>query len=259
MNPASLLFRGGAFLALILLVRHALRTEGRRAGAILVGYLVVMAAAREWLVASLSHAIDKPLPYQADAHLGHFGLLNVVVIAGWVFTTLLSFSLAKRIQRRNFPATNIFLTLALTALMTTTISYAVEVTGMRLGLWRWHEVHPVEWLPFDWPYDAFEGWAATSFMIMLVYCGVRYRLFSANRWRSTAVLVAIVAIFGLSDLLQPLLGPDSPRKKVTYVYLAVSVVLGWWAPRRLLGSSDEALRDMSEDGQESPSEISAAG
>jgi hypothetical protein len=242
-SPAALLFRGGALVALVLLVMHVRRTEGGRPAAILIAYLVTMASIREWAVATIVHAIDQPLPYQADSKLGHFGLVNVVVVSGWVFTALLSFTLAKAIQRRNLPGTNIFLTLTLTALVTTTISYRVEVTGMRIQLWRWHEVHPVAWLPFDWPFDAFEGWAATSFMIMLVYCAARYRLFSERPWRCAAVTLALIALFALSDLLQPWLGPSSPRKKVTVLYLLLSTLLGFRAPASILGSSDEALRD----------------
>ena len=131
-----LLFRAGAFAALVLLVRHAWRTEGGRVAGILVGYLTVMAVVREWTVASVSHAIDQPVPYRRTPKLGHIGLVNLVVVAGWVFTALVSFELARMIQRRNFPGTNVFLTLALTALVTTTISYAVEITGMRIHLWR---------------------------------------------------------------------------------------------------------------------------
>ncbi len=241
MSPAALLFRSGAFVALVLLIVYAMRTEGRRVGGILVAYLVVMASVREWAVASISHAIDQQVPYQPNSALGRIGMINVVVVSGWVFTALLSFTLAKMIQRRNLPGTNIFLTLALTALVTTAISYAVELTGMRIHLWHWHSPHPVEWLPFEWPFDAFEGWAATTFMLMLVYCAARYRLFSKDPWRCAAATVALVAVFGCSDLLQPWLGPESPRKKVTVVYLAAAVLLGFWAPRRLLGSSDEAL------------------
>lgn len=239
MSFPALLFRGGAFVALILLVRYAKRVEGSRGAAILVGYVTLMATTREWVVSALSHAIAQPVPYAADAKVGHLGPVNVVVVAGWVFTTLASFALAKMIQRRNFPGTTIFLTLALTALVTSSISYAVEVTGMRIQLWTWHAVHPVEWLPFDWPFDAFEGWAATSFMIMLVYCTVRYRLLWSDAWRRAAALAGLVLLFGLADLAQPWLGPESPRKKVTVVYFALSVVLGFTAPRRLLGSSEK--------------------
>ena len=236
-----LLFRAGAFFALVLLVRHEWRREGGRAASVLVAYLTVMAVVREWTVSSVSRAIEQPVPYTPDPKLGHIGLVNLVVVAGWIFTALVSFELAKMIQRRNFPGTNVFLTLALTALVTTAISYAVEVTGMRIHLWSWHAVHPVEWLPFDWPFDAFEGWASTSFMIMLVYCAVRYRLFSSDRWWSAAITLALLLLFGLADLAQPWLGPESPRKKVTVIYIALSIVLGFTAPRRLLGSSAEQL------------------
>jgi hypothetical protein len=240
-RPDVALFRVGAFVALLLVVRHVKRMEGGRAAGILVAYLTAMAIVREWVVAGLSHAIDEPRPYTPDPTLGHLGLVNVVVVAGWVFCALVSFALAKMIQRRNFPGTNVFFTLALIALVTTAISYPVEVTGMRIHLWTWHALHPVVWLPFEWPFDAFEGWAATSFMIMLVYCAVRYRLFSPDPVRRAAVTAGLLLLFGLADLAQPWLGPESPRKKVTVVYLTLSVVLGFAAPRKWLGTSAESL------------------
>ena len=240
MTPGALLFRAGAFVALILLILHARRTEGGRATAILVVYLFVMATVREWAVAQIVHAIDMPVPYQANGNLGRLGVVNVVVVAGWVFTALLSFAVAKMIQQRNLPGTNIFLTLALTALVTSTISYGVELTGMRIRLWQWWTPHPVEWLPFEYPEDAFEGWPATTFMLMLIYCTWRYRLFSNKAWRRAAALIALVALFGLSDLAQRWL-IHSPRKKLTVVYLMLSTLLGFWSPRSWLGSSEEAL------------------
>lgn len=240
MTSAALLFRAGAFVALALLVRYAWRREGRRAALIFVGYLSGMAALREWAVHRLSESIDQPIPYAADARLGQLGAVNVVVVAGWVFTALLSFALAKEIQKRSLPGTNIFLTIALTALVTTTISYCVEVTGMRIALWHWTQPTPVSWLPFDWPFDAFEGWASTSFMLILVYCALRYRLFAKSAWASAAITLGILLLFALADLATPWLGPESPRKKVTVAYLILAVALGFKAPQRMLGTSRQA-------------------
>jgi hypothetical protein len=236
-TPAALLFRVGAFVALGLLVRYAWRREGPRVAMAFVAYLVVMAAVREWAVHRLTESIQQPIPYTADARLGQLGAINVVVVAGWVFTALLSFALAREIQRRSLPGTNVFLTLALTALVTTSISYCVEVTGMRISLWRWTQPTPVWWLPFDWPFDAFEGWASTSFMLMLVYCAARYRLFARSLWASAAITLAVLLFFGLADLSTPWLGPESPRKKVTLLYVAAAVILGFKAPKAWLGTS----------------------
>ena len=247
MTFSTLLFRAGALIALLIVIRYTLRVEGRRHGVLLVAYLVVMGVLREWTVTRLSAAIEQPVPYTPDSTIGQIGRINLVVVSGWVFTVLLSFYLARLIQRRNFPATNIFLTLALSALVTTAISYAVETCGMRIHLWTWRQPTPVAWMPFDWPFDAFEGWAATSFMILLVYCAFRYRLFAPQWWSSGAVTVALVAVFALADLAQPLLGPASPRKKVTVVYLLAAIALGFRAPRWMLGSSARALEDTEDD------------
>lgn len=245
MRPEMLLFQAAAFSALLLLVRHSVRTEGLRTAAFFFIYLLAMAVFREWLVSAITHLIEKPVPYSSDARMGRIGFVNMVVVAGWVFTTYLSFGLAKLIQRRNFERTNIFFTLAITALVTTAISYAVETAGMRINLWTWTQSNrrPVAWLPFEWPFDAFEGWAATSFIIVSVYCALRYRLFSPIRWRSVSITAALLALYSVADLTVRWLGPSSPRKKLTVVYIAAAVVLGFVAPRRLLGTSDEALKE----------------
>ncbi len=237
-----LLFKVGAFVALLLLLHYTWRTDGWRSTGTLVFYLTGMSVFREWVVAHLNASNQLPPPYAANPTLGQAGSVNVVVVAGWVFSSILSFALAKIVQRRNFPGTNIFLTLALTALATTTISYVVELTGMRIHLWDWRESHPVSWLPFDWPFDAFEGWASTTFLFMLIYCSIRYRLFSSRLWVSAAVPVGLMVLSLLAELTQPWLGPDSPRKKVMVVYFAAAVVLGFRAPDKWLGSSTEALR-----------------
>jgi hypothetical protein len=245
MKPEMLFFEVAAFCALLLLVRHSARTEGLRTAALFFIYLLAMAVFREWLVYSLTRSIDKPVPYSSDATMGRIGFVNLVVVAGWVFTTYLSFGLARLIQRRNFEGTNVFFTLAMTALVTTAISYAVETAGMRLGLWTWTQSNrrPVAWLPFEWPFDAFEGWAATSFMIVSVYCALRFRLFSPVRWRSVSITAALLALYSVADLTVRWLGPSSPRKKLTVIYIAAAVVLGFVAPKRLLGTSDEALKE----------------
>jgi len=223
-------FKGGAFVALLVLLHYVKRTQGWRATVVLVLYLTIMATVREWTVVHLSLATNHPPPYAANPSLGHLAGVNVVVVVGWVFTTILSFCLAQMIQRRQFPDTSLFLTLVLTALVTTTISYAVEITGMRMNLWTWKTPDPVAWLPFDWPFDAFEGWASTSFLFMLGYCAVRYRLLARNAWVSAAVAFALAAFTALADLAQPLLGPASPRKKVMVVYMIAAVFLGFRSP-----------------------------
>ncbi len=185
MTGAHIVFRAGALIALLFLVRYTLRRDGRRDALWLVGFLVLMAALREWAVVQLSSAISQPVPYTPDPSLGQIGTLNLVLIAGWVFTILLSLELARLVQQRNFPGTNVFFTLALAALVTTAVSYSIETCGTAIHLWTWRHPSTVGWLPFDWPFDAFEGWAATSLTILLAYCGLRYRLFSTRRWIST--------------------------------------------------------------------------
>ena len=242
-TAALSLFRAGAFVALLLLSRHAWRTEGSRSAALFLGYLLGFACFREsvvWLVSQAKH--DAP-PYVPNPALGRVGVVNVVVVAGWVFTALVSFALAKMIQRRGFPGTNVFLTLALTALVTTTVGYAVEVTGIRSQLWRWSNPSPLSWLPFDCPSDMFDAWGTTTFVILSVYCAIRYRLFGAKPARRAAVLGALFGIFAMAVVAQKWLGEAPPHQKVVALYVALATVLGFAAPATILGSSNVAFRE----------------
>ena len=83
--------------------------------------------------------------------------MNLVVVAGSIFTALVSFELARMIQRRNFPRYQRLSHAGTHRPVTTAISYAVEIAGMRIQLWSWRAAHPVAWLPFDWPFGRFEA------------------------------------------------------------------------------------------------------
>jgi hypothetical protein len=243
-SPAANLFRFGAFVALALLVRHTGRTEGTRNAAIFLTYLTGLACFRECLVWLMSRATGRPPPFSSDARLGQLGPINVLVVVGWVVTALLAFEVAKMIQRRNFPGTNLFLTLALAAVVTTAISYAVEVTGARVGLWQWGHPRLVAWLPLDWPEDAFEGWATMSYVTLGLYAAIRYGLFARTLGLSLATTALALSIFGVSVAAERWVGHAyAPWRFVVLAYLLLSVVLGFVAPPKLLGSSDAALRD----------------
>jgi len=235
-------FEVSALGALLLLARHALRTFGKKPGLVLFGYLLVMGFVRELIVIGLSSATDKPHPFTPDPAMGKVAGVNLAVVAGWVFTTYASFVLARMIQKRSLPRTNVFLTLALTALVTTAISYAVEASGTRLSLWVWdrHSSY-LSWLPFDWTLNAFDGWAATSLLIMLPYCIIKYRMFSKKAWVNVGSAIALFLVYALSDLTVQWFGPHSPRMKMTVVYIGAALLLGFFAPKGMLGTSSEEL------------------
>jgi hypothetical protein len=243
-SPAANLFRVGAFVALALLVRYTWRTEGARAAAIFTSYLVGFAVLRECLVWSMQFVNGGSPPFSTDSRMGHLGPVNLVVVSGWVFTALLSFAVARMIQRNIFRGTNVFLTLTLAAVVTSTISYAVEVTGMRVPLWRWGDPLVVAWLPFDWPEDAFEGWATTSFLMLVIYSATRYRLFAPTGRGRAAVAALVLGVLALAIVAERWTGHAfGPWRPLMGVFMAISAWLGFVAPRTMLGSSGAALRD----------------
>jgi len=241
MSGAAAFFRVGAFLALLVLVRHAWRTEGWRPALILIGYLAGFACFREWFVARFTALRGDNPPYLPDPSLGHVGPVNVVVVAGWVFTALLSLALARMIQHRNFPGTNVFLTLVLATLVSTTVGYAVEVTGIRMGLWKWTHPRPTPWLPFHCPYEIFDAWGTTTFVTLGMYCAVRFRLFAGSALRRVAVFAAVLLVFWGAVLSMNWFGGEAPpHQKVVMLYLVLCTALGFTAPRWMLGSSETA-------------------
>ncbi len=237
---SATIFRIGAFIALAALVRYTWRTEGARTGGGFVAYLVAFACFREWLVSRIAIIKHDVPPYTPTPGPGQLGPINVVVVAGWVFTALLSLALSRMIQRRNFPGTNIYLTLALTALVSTAIGYAVEVTGIRIPLWKWNNPHATPWLPFDCPSDVFDAWGTTSFIIVGVYCAVRFRLFARTPSRRLAAFVGLMLVFWGAVFAVKWFGEGPPHQKVVLLYIAAATLLGFTAPPWMLGSSEAA-------------------
>ncbi len=235
MRPEVLFFDLSALAALVILARHAVRTSGAGEAAREMGFLAGFSVFRETMVAVMCHHHQVPLPYTSLTGMGQVGPVNVVVASGWVFCTYCSFHLSRLIQRTLFQGTNVFLTLALTALVAGCISYAVETTGTRVGLWVWSEVSRSRVVPFGWPVDARDCWAATSFMTMLAYRSFRDGLLSSVRWKGVVLTIALIAAYALADLGTPHF-PVSPRKVLTVIYVATSAVLGFTAPSWMCGN-----------------------
>ena len=243
MNAEAVFFQVTAAGALLLLVRHSWRTAGPRDTILFFGYLFLASIERECLVVAISAWKGLPLAYSPAEGMATIGGVGVAVVAGWVFAIYVSFQLALLIQRRCLPGTNIFLTIALAALVTSAISYCVEITGMRAGLWDWQPGEQLHaWFPFGYPEAAVEGWPATTLTALMVWCGLRYGLFSPVRWRSVVISLGLVVVYRSSEFPGSALGIQSTREKMTILYSVVAVLLGFVAPRRMLGTSDELLR-----------------
>ncbi len=238
------LFRFSAFLALLILVYHSYRINGKKETIWLFIYLFVLSFVRELIVKGLTAATDKPMPFVASGNLGNnvFGV-NLVVVGGWVFTTYISYVLAVEMRRRVFPSSNCFMTIALVPLFTSAISYCNEVTGIRIGLWEWEYQSglPMKWIPFDWPFNAFEGWSATSMLIMFVYIATKENCFFKTRLSNLCVVVSLFLIYAASDLTVNWLGPNSPRMKLTLIYLIGFILLGIFSKTPIFGRSKSEI------------------
>ncbi len=240
MKPEMLFFQVGALVALLLLFRYAWRLSGLRVALLLFAYLFGVSVARERLVQFLCAFCNVPLPFRSNGAL-RFAGVHLVVVGGWMFTTLVSWGIARLIQQRNLPGTNRFMTLSLAALVATTIAYTVEVTGMRLHLWIWQQpkIFYVPGLPFDLPWDGFEGWSATVFMIAGIWMALTRKVFSPNPWRHAAIAVVLVAVWSVADLAAQALH-FSPRKVLTVAYMLTALYLGLRSPAQEPDAGAEA-------------------
>lgn len=227
MSPAASFFRISAFVALAILVRGLWLSRPRAAAVAFVAYLAAFACLREGLVWFICHREGVAPPFQPDPHLGHVGPINVVVVSGWVFTALLSLGLARMIQRRLFPEATLPLTLALAALVTTAVAYAVETTGTRLPLWEWNHPRLLSWLPFELPLDALEAWAGTSFFTLLIFETLRSRFFSARPGKNALWLALSLVPLVVAVAAEPWVGHSPPPYRPVFVlYMIVSSVAG---------------------------------
>lgn len=239
MDAGTRFFQVGAFIALLILVRHSVRVRGARQSAILFGALILLSLYREGTVSMFVDWFSKERPYSPKAAMGHIGFVNFVVIAGWLFTTYVSFGLATLIQRRQFPKANVFLTLSLSAVIATTISYAVEVTGIQLHLWEWAgwAIHDqLKWIPFGWPFDAVQGWANTVFMFMMVYCGIEQRLFSQSPARNALITFGLFFFWVYSFLYLPKILSHEAPTWLLVVYMLIAAYRGM-VPRRSISAT----------------------
>jgi hypothetical protein len=217
MKPWMLFFGIGILAANVLLVRYSWKVAGRWTTIILFTFLFLVGVQREAMLGFLAAQIRGVRPYEFAGQ----GLAPILGAPGWVFTNFLAFAWAKMIRRRTFPGTNLYWTLLLAGLVTTTISYAVEATGTRAGFWIWEQDSRVgqPWLPFDWPAPALDGWVREP-VNMLAFCIVRYKLFS----RRTRVNVAMCVPFIVAASIYS-----------TVFYVTAGIILGFAIPHRAGG------------------------
>lgn len=246
MKPGFLLFQCGALVAFLLLVRFTWRTMGPKHAIGFLLYLLVASVFHELAVAGMAAIANRPPNYTAAQGTLRIGSLGVAIVVGWMFATILSFQLARMIQARSFPGSNIFATLTLMALVTSAISYAVEITGMRVGLWVWAHNQPLSvWLPFSYPTAAFRAWPASTTLMMGLFCTFRYRLFSSSRWVSSLVGLAFFFTYTFLEMIEDRLLPAGlllidAQSQRPIVLWGCLLALTLWAPKSMLGSSERA-------------------
>jgi hypothetical protein len=81
-----------------------------------------------------------------------------------------------------------------------------------------------------------------TFVTLGVYCAVRYRLFARAPRESFVVTFLVLFVLGLAIAAERWSGHAyAPWRFVILAYMVASAVLGFFAPRSLLGSSDKTL------------------
>ena len=239
MKPEAILFSAGAGVALVLLARHALRTMGPRDGLAFFGLLALFSLFRETYAVYSRLFSGKALVYIPDPSMVHLGGVHLTVVGGWVFTAYLCFNLARMIRARSFPGANALFVLGLAGILTTTVSFAVEATGMAADLWSWaayHKSNAKFWLPFGYHNTALRGWMLTVFFVMVSAALVRSRVFSPR----LAVRAAVVAAFAVITEIASRKPHGLARASYFWLTLLVPAVtlLGFWAHARLRDDGD---------------------
>lgn len=174
----------------ILLILHALYTEGKKFTISFFGGFLLFGIVRELIVRFTFS------PYNFSAFNPIFQIINIPITIGWTFATYISFWFGRWIvqnfsEKRN--SFNIFLVSCISALFVWFIVFAIEYTGPRIGWWSFNpQIDPSQPKFFGVYVFLFFGWAGTVLAFLwpfqLNFYSKELNLSKRNRFISLAII-----------------------------------------------------------------------
>jgi len=146
-------------LCYVLLIAHALYTEGKKFTIAFFGGLLLFGIMRE-MVVRFSFT-----PYSFNAFIPIFQIINVPIAIGWTFATYISFWFGRWIfqnfsEKKN--SFNLFLISCISGLVVMLIVFAIEYTAPRMGWWSYNpQIDPTQPKIFGIYLFLFFGWSGT--------------------------------------------------------------------------------------------------
>ncbi|GAB4300857.1 MAG: hypothetical protein Kow0090_16350 [Myxococcota bacterium] len=172
-----------AALILSALIWHSYKYHGGRVTTLYFIYGALYYIGRENLNAMTVHYDGKP-QYFFNNPLITIGKAPLPAIIGWFITGLLGWFLAERILKGHPRLENrLFPTMLLTGVFVSSMSLAVEGTGIHLGWWSWPALQiyyaegPFTEYLLDCPFVALQGWFLTVLTFMVPFCLVECSAF----------------------------------------------------------------------------------
>ncbi len=157
----------------VLLIIHALYTEGKKFTIAFFGGFLIYAILREFLL-KISYS-----PYSFSSFIPVFQIINIPIAIGWSFTAYISYWFAKwvfRIYTREKSGYHFFLISCISVVITWLIVFAIEFTAPRMGWWNFNSEFLVNQLTIlDVYIFLFLGWGGTVLCFLFPFQIMFYR------------------------------------------------------------------------------------
>lgn len=121
----------------------------------------------------------------------------LAICIGWMFVFYVSWCLAERILKRiNFFSKKLFPTLLLGGLITASISYCVEATGINAGWWHWtrKDSRLTNFFIEGVTLSPIEGWFFTFMVVLVPYFLIECSKYRNRKWKYIFIIPSLFYI-----------------------------------------------------------------
>ena len=151
----------------VLLIFHALCTEGKKFTVVFFGGLLIFGIVREIIVRLFFN------PYNFGAFIPMFQRINIPIAIGWTFATYISYWFGRWIFN-NFSEDKtpfyLFIISCISGLFVFLIVFAIEYTAPRMGWWSYNpNIDPNQPKIFGVYLFLFFGWASTVIVFLFPF------------------------------------------------------------------------------------------